>query len=230
MRRLFSAGIAVPLILAVAGGGLIVAGQLDLDPAAQASLPQIPDVTPTPSLTPTVTPTPSPGTTPPPTPSPTPIPDSWVAVQIQVASVGINLRVRHSTSAATDYFPTEDAAYILRKSPEPGRDGNVYMVAHAELHLFKPLWNVFLGDEVKILMSDGQVLRYVVTEIHPNQSCPDTRAPGDPSPPPALRYAAPGCPAVYWSRATDHERLTLQTSQGFNRNYGELVVVADPLF
>jgi hypothetical protein len=230
MRRLFTAGIAVPLILALVGGGLIVASQLDLDPTALASLPQIPDVTPSPNETPTVTPSPSPGVTPMPTPSPTPIPDTWVAVQIQIASVGINVRVRKSTSAATDYFPTEDAAYILRKSLEPGRGGNVYMIAHAELHLFKPLWNVLLGDEVKILMSDGQVLRYVVTEIHPNQSCPDTRAPADPSPPPALRDAAPGCPATYWSKPTDHERLSLQTSQGFNRNYGELVVVADPLF
>jgi hypothetical protein len=228
MRHLFAAGIAIPLILAVAGGTLIVASQLDLDPAANASLPAIPDATPTPLAV--VTPTPSPGLTPVPTASPTPIPDSWVAVQIQIASVGINVRVRKSTSASTDYFPTEDAAYILRRSSEPGRGTNTYVVAHAELHLFKPLWNVRLGDEVKILMSDGRVLRYVVTEIHPNQSCPDTRAPLDPSPPPALRYAEPGCPAAYWTRATDHERLTLQTSQGFNRNYGELVVIAEPLF
>jgi hypothetical protein len=27
---------------------------------------------------------------------------------------------------------------------------------------------------------------------------------------------------------TPSERLTLQTSQGFNRNYGELVIVAEP--
>jgi len=227
MRHLFAAGMVIPLILAVAGGTLIVASQLDLDPSANASLPAIPDATPTPVAV--ATPTPSPGLTPVPTASPTPIPASWVAVQIQIASVGINVRVRKSTSASTDYFPTEDAAYILRRSSEPGRGMNSYMVAHAELHLFKPLWNVLLGDEVKILMSDGKVLRYVVTEIHPNQSCPDTRAPLDPNPPPALRDAEPGCPAAVWTQATDHERLTLQTSQGFNRNYGELVVIAEPV-
>jgi hypothetical protein len=228
MRHLFTAGMVVPLILAVAGSALIVTSQLDLDPEARASLPPIPDATPTPVAV--ETPSPSPGVTPVPTASPTPIPDSWVAVQIQIASVGINVRVRKSTSASTDYFPTEDAAYILRRSSQPGRGTNSYMVAHAELHLFKPLWNVLLGDEVKILMSDGKVLRYVVTEIHPNQSCPDTLAPRDPSPPPALVYAEPGCPASQWTSATDHERLTLQTSQGFNRNYGELVVIAEPLF
>ena len=31
-----------------------------------------------------------------------------------------------------------------------------------------------------------------------------------------------------WLAPADHERLTLQTSQGFNRNWGELVVVAEP--
>ena len=230
MRRLFTAGIAVPLVLALVGGGLMVASQLQLDPTALASLPGIPNATATPSGTPVVTPSPSPGETPAPTPVPTPIPDSWVAVQIQVESVGINLPVRKSTSGSTDYFPTEDAAYILHNSSQPGRGTNSYIVAHAELHLFKPLWNVLLGDEIKILMSDGQVLGYVVSEIHPNQSCPDSGHAPDPSPPPALELAPPGCPAGYWTHATDHERLTLQTSQGFNRNYGELVVVADPLF
>jgi hypothetical protein len=34
---------------------------------------------------------------------------------------------------------------------------------------------------------------------------------------------------VAWTQPTDHERLTLQTSQGYNRNWGELIVVAEPL-
>ena len=33
-----------------------------------------------------------------------------------------------------------------------------------------------------------------------------------------------------WSAPTDHERLTLQTSQGYNRNWGEFIVVAEPRF
>ena len=83
---------------------------------------------------------------------------------------------------------------------------------------------------IKVLMSDGVVLHYVVTEIHPNVSCPDERADPMPNPPLALQYAEPGCPGAEWSRATDHERLTLQTSQGFNRNWGELIIVAQPRF
>jgi hypothetical protein len=74
------------------------------------------------------------------------------------------------------------------------------------------------------------VLHYVVTEIHPNESCPDERAAPMPNPPLALQYPPPGtCPGARWALPTDYERLTLQTSQGFNRNWGELVVVAEPI-
>ena len=44
-----------------------------------------------------------------------------------------------------------------------------------------------------------------------------------------LRYAPDDCAyGASWSQPTDHERLTLQTSQGYNRNWGELVVIAEP--
>jgi hypothetical protein len=70
----------------------------------------------------------------------------------------------------------------------------------------------------------------MVTEIHPNQSCPDGRALPMPNPPLALQYAPPGCPGARWAKKTGYELLTLQTSQGFNRNWGELIIVAEPLF
>jgi len=233
MRRLSAPGIVVPLVLALVGSFLILVGQLRLDTEAVA-LPSIPDATSAPpspspsgttlpsgSLTPTVPPTP--------TVAPTPVPANWVAVQIAIPSVGLNTRVKQATTKAQNDFPPHDAAYILRGGSEPGRGTNSYIFGHAELYLFKRLWNVQLGAEVKILMSDGKVLRYRVTEIHPNTSCPDSRAAPDPSPPLALRLAPAGCPGQYWTRSTDHERLTLQTSQGYNRNYGELIVVALPI-
>ena len=86
-------------------------------------------------------------------------------------------------------------------------------------------------------MSDGAVLRYVVTEVHPNVACPDEQ-PAEPgaqprSPGVTCRWrcsiAGDCSEGVAWTQPTDHERLTLQTSQGYNRNWGELVVVADPL-
>jgi hypothetical protein len=226
MKAFSAPGIVLPLLLAVIGVSLLLAGQLPVDKPG-ASLPGIPEG----SEVGVATPTPGPsGFTPVPTPSGTPIPADWVAVQLEVPSVELNVAVRHGVTGADCAFPPDDAAYVLCESSEPGRGTNSYIVAHALQHLFKRLWNVELGAEVKVLMSDGVVLRYVVTEIHPNVSCPDDRVELMPNPPLALQYAEPGCPGAEWASPTDHERLTLQTSQGFNRNWGELVIVARPLF
>lgn len=221
-------GIVLPLLLAVVGVGLILAGQLDVDPTPTGSLPGIPDPSSVAVASATPTTEPSAGVSVAPTPSATPIPADWTAVQIEIASVELNVKVKQAT-AEQSAFPPDDAAYILFESSEPGRGTNSYMIGHAIQHLFKRLWNVQLGAEVKVLMSDGVVLSYVVTEIHPNVSCPDTRVGPMPNPPLALQYAPAGCPGAAWVDPTDHERLTLQTSQGFNRNWGELVVVAEPV-
>ena len=242
MRRSLSS-MLLPLVLAVAGAALIIVGQLDLDSPSVSSLPPIPDPTATPIAL--ATPTPSsdptgsggPTATEQPTPEPTPIPKDWVAVQLQIESVGINVPVEQSQSLATDSFPPDHAAFILRRGSQPGRGTNSYMFGHALLDLFKPLWNVQLGARVKILMSDGAVLRYVVTEVHPNVPCPDDNPPNPELNPEALGVEMPlalqqadDCAAgVAWTLPTDHERLTLQTSQGYNRNWGELVVVAEPV-
>ena len=229
MKRLSAPGLVLPLLLAVVGVSLIVVGQLQLDGSPSGSLPGIPEPTSPaavasrgPSVEPSV------GVSLAPTASPTSIPDSWVAVQIEIASVNLNVAVKHATAAQSG-FPPEDGAYVLYESSEPGRGTNSYIIGHAQQLLFKRLWNVQLGAEVKVLMSDSAVLRYVVTEIRPNISCPDSRAPKPPHPPLALIHAPPGCVGAVWTQPTDHERLTLQTSQGYNRNWGELIVVAKPV-
>ncbi|HEY8772131.1 MAG TPA: sortase [Candidatus Limnocylindria bacterium] len=226
MKGSTAPGIVLPLVLAVAGASLMLAGQLPVDKPG-ASLPGIPDA----SEVAVATPSPSPessGFTPVPTPTGTPIPDDWVAVQLEVSSVDLNVAVKEALPGQCG-FPPDDGAYVCHGS-QPGRGANAYIIGHALQHLFKRLWNVMLGAEVRVLMSDGVVLRYVVTEIHPNQACPDSRANPMPNPPLALRYAKPGCPGARWANPTDHERLTLQTSQGYNRNWGELIVIAEPLF
>jgi hypothetical protein len=225
MKGSAAPGIVLPLVVAVVGVSLMLAGQAPVDRPG-ASLPGIPDQSEV--AVGTATPGPSEFSAAP-TPTATPIPDSWVAVQIEVSSVALNVAVKRATVGQGD-FPPDDAAYILYQSAEPGRGQNTYIIGHALQHLFKRLWNVVLGAEVRILMSDGTVLHYVVTEIHPNVSCPDKRADPMPNPPLALQYATPGCPGAVWAKPTDHERLTLQTSQGFNRNWGELIVIAQPLF
>lgn len=151
-----------------------------------------------------------------------------VAVQLEVPSVGINVAVRQSTSADTDGFPPSDAAYILRSSSQPGRGTSTYVFAHALNTLFKPLWNVQLGADVLVRLSDDSVLSYTVTEVRPNVPCPDPNADPMPDPPLALRVHDDCTEGRRWLERTEHERLTLQTSQGFNRNWGELVVIAEP--
>ena len=166
MRRGGSAGVLLPLALAVAGGTLILLGQVSLGPAPGPSLAPIPD-SGTPVAAPSVTPGPATSTTPLPTPAP---PVDWVARQLQVESVGVNVRVEAGTDVPGGGDVDVCCAFILSGSSQPGRGTNSYIVAHAQPWLFKPLWNVVIGAEVKILMSDNQVLSYRVTEIHPNRS------------------------------------------------------------
>jgi hypothetical protein len=226
---------ALPLLLAVAGVALIIVGSLDLEADPSPTLPPIATPTPVAQASPSTTPSSSaglPSTSPTATPSPTPLPADVVAVQLEVPSVGINVLVRQSQDAATDSFPPDDAAYILRAGSQPGRGTNSYVFAHALNTLFKPLWNVQVGAEVLVRMTDDSILRYVVSEVRPNVPCPDPDADpalNPPDPPLALQIHDTCDEGVFWTQPTDHERLTLQTSQGYNRNWGELVIVADPV-
>ena len=242
MKRLSSW--ALPIILGLAGAALIIVGTVGIGEEPSASLPPIarpsatvvPTSTAIPEASASATDVPSPSTEPTetPLPTPTPLPESVTAVQMEIRSVGINIVVRHSQSAETDSFPPVDAAYILRNSSQPGRNTNSYVFAHALNTLFKPLWNVQVGAEVLVRMSDDSVMRYVVTEVRPNVPCPDpdatTNNPEDfgIEPPLALQIRDDCGEGQFWVQSTDHERLTLQTSQGYNRNWGELVVVAEP--
>jgi hypothetical protein len=235
---------ALPIVLGVAGVVLIMLG-LDgggTDGSGE-SLPPIgrPTATasrstpsqPGESLRPSASATPSDLPSPSAAPTATPLPSNVVATQLEVPSVGVNVIVRQSTSEATDNFPPSDAAYILRSGNQPGRNENAYVFAHAVNTLFKPLWNVQLGAEVLVRMSDGTVLRYLVTEIRPNVACPDPNADpalDPPDPPLALQIHDDCSQGARWTAQTGYERLTLQTSQGYNRNWGELVVIAEPAF
>ena len=239
MRRLFSSGWLLPIVLATVGVALIVVGQLDLGGGGpQQSLVPIPEPSSTPVAVASGTPTAgssasaSPSVAPTPTPFPT-LAAGVAATQLTIPRVGINVVVHESTSDENDAFPDECCAFVLQGSSQPGHGTNSYIFAHAQNTLFKPLWNVQLGDRVLVKMSDGHVIQYRITEVHPNVACPDPDADpalNPPDPPLALRYAPDDCSQGHvWIAPTTVERLTLQTSQGFNRNWGELVVVAEPI-
>jgi sortase (surface protein transpeptidase) len=230
---------ALPIILGVAGVTLIIVGTVALGDDPAASLPPIaqptataqPTPTPQPSASETDLPSPSADPTDIASPTPSPLPDDVTAVQMEIPSVGINVAVRQSRSQETDSFPPVDAAYILRSSHQPGRNANSYIFAHALNTLFKPLWNVQVGAELLIRMSDESVRRYTITEVRPNVACPDPDADpalNPPDPPLALQIHDDCGQGALWTQSTEYERLTLQTSQGYNRNWGELVVIAEP--
>jgi len=232
VRRILNAGTLMPLLLAAAGVLIIIVGRLIEDSGPTGpSLPPI--VTPSgPVVQETPTPRSSPASTEPaPTasPSPTPVPDDWVAVQLEIEAIGINVSVSQATTASECNFPPLTGAYVLCDGEQPGRDTNSFIFAHARVGLFLNLWNARIGDRVEVLMSDGVVLEYIVTEVHANVACPDPAAAPHPNPPPALRHGTDCSVARSWTFPTDHERLTLQTSQGLNRNWGEYIVVADPV-
>lgn len=232
MKRLSSW--ALPIILAVAGVVLIIVGSLDRDGGSTPSLAPILTPTPVAAGSPSATPSASVAASEAPTPTPTPLPDDVIAAQLEIPSVGINVVVTQSTSAETDSFPPDDGAFILSSGHQPGHNENSYIFAHALRNLFKPLWNVQVGAEVLIRMSDDSVLRYVITEVRPNVACPDpdatTNNPADfgIEPPMALQIHDDCSQGASWTYETGYERLTLQTSQGYNRNWGELVVIAQP--
>ena len=229
MKRLLTW--AVPAVLGVVGITLIILGTRGEDGDPTTSLPPI--VEPSTSAVAQVSPSEAPPSAVSATPLPTqtPLPAGISAVQLEVPSVGVNVIIQQSLDDATDNFPPRDAAYILQGSAQPGQNTNSYIFAHATEALFKPLWNVQIGAEVLIRMSDESVRRYIVTEVRPNVPCPDTNADpamNPPDPPLALQLHETCEEGVFWLQPTDHERITLQTSQGFNRNWGEFVVVADP--
>ena len=211
---------------------MIVLGTVLNDDAPRSTLPPIAQPTATMAPPPTDTPeaTASPdATAATATPAaPTPYPDDVVAEQLQIEAVGINVGVLQSQDAATDDFPPADSAFILSGGAQPGRNTNSFIFAHALEHLFKPLWNVRIGDEVLVQMSNGDVLTYRITEVRPTTPCPDPDAEAHPYPPLALQRAGEDCD-VSWLDDAPTEQLTLQTSQGFNRNWGELIVIAEPV-
>ena len=161
-------------------------------------------------------------------PTPRPADAGWVARHLSIPELGISVPVFAARTAGDEDFPAFDGAYLHGASSQPGHGSNAYIYAHAMPNLFKPLWNASVGQRVFIAMSDDQVLAYEITRVVPDVPCPDPAAPKPAGLPPVLANAT-SCDTS-WLEPTATERLTLQTSQGFNRNYGELVIIAEPLW
>ena len=98
----------------------------------------------------------------------------------------------------------EDVALLFPTTNVPGTGGNSYIYAHARNAMFLELWNVQLGDRVRISGPDGIHFDYVITRIAPRVDPADTT----------------------WLDPTGPERITLQTSTGPTSAYPRFIAVA----
>jgi len=103
------------------------------------------------------------------------------------------------------YRIADDAVNHYDGTAWPGQGSNTFLYAHAREGLFLGLWQVRRGDRVDVDMTDGSVVTYEVSEIHPV-------VPWD-----ALEYLAP----------TDSEVLTLQTCLTYDDTAPRFVVIAE---
>lgn len=127
--------------------------------------------------------------------------------RLRIPRLGIDLPLRLGDEARDvgAQATPNGAAFLLPSGAVPGATpGNAYIYAHARAGLFLRLWDAQLGDKVDVVGPSGDVLHYVVIEIHPRV------APSD------LRFVG----------RTADERLTLQTSTGPNASDPRFVVVA----
>jgi LPXTG-site transpeptidase (sortase) family protein len=99
----------------------------------------------------------------------------------------------------------EDVALLFPTTNVPGTGGNSYIYAHARNAMFLELWNVKLGDRVRISGADGLHFDYAVTRIVPRVDPADTS----------------------WLDPTGPERITLQTSTGPTSAYPRFIAVAE---
>jgi LPXTG-site transpeptidase (sortase) family protein len=99
----------------------------------------------------------------------------------------------------------EDVALLFPATNVPGTGGNSYIYAHARNAMFLQLWNVQVGDRVRISGPNGTHLDYAVTRIAPRVDPADTT----------------------WLDPTGPERLTLQTSTGPTSAYPRFIAVAE---
>lgn len=99
----------------------------------------------------------------------------------------------------------EDVALLFPTTNVPGTGGNSYIYAHARNAMFLQLWNVNMGDRVRISATDGTRFDYVITRIEPRVDPADTT----------------------WLDPAGPERLTLQTSTGPTSAYPRFIAVAE---
>ncbi len=99
----------------------------------------------------------------------------------------------------------ENVALLFPATNVPGVGGNSYIYAHARNSMFLKLWDVKVGDRVRITGPDGTRFDYAVTRVAARVDPADTT----------------------WLDPNGPERLTLQTSTGPTSAYPRFIAVAE---
>jgi LPXTG-site transpeptidase (sortase) family protein len=154
--------------------------------------------------TPIVTATPPPAT---PSAVPTRTPVPLAQLRITVPRLGIDLPMALGDVQRDVRLgeTPENVALLFPTTNLPGTSGNSYIYAHARNEMFLQLWNVKLGDRVRIAAADGTHFDYAVTRIVPRVDPEDTS----------------------WLDPAGPERVTLQTSTGPTSAYPRFIAVAE---
>jgi LPXTG-site transpeptidase (sortase) family protein len=157
------------------------------------------------AATPTATSAAVPAVSPSAVPSRSPIPLAQLRISVPRLGIDLPLALGDIQRDVQLGQTPENVALLFPTTNVPGSGGNSYIYAHARNEMFLQLWNVKLGDRVRVIAGDGTHFDYAVTQIIPRV---------DPS-------------DISWLDPTGPERITLQTSTGPNGSYPRFIAVAD---
>lgn len=208
----------LPALITALGVTLVAAGILYLGGAADAGAGA--SASPIPSVEPSISPGPSDSgsASPPPSGSavsPSPSGASGrVATRIVIPAMGIDLPVVKQPGGS-DAYPLCNVAMYIQELSQPGLPGATYIYAHARVGMFLPLLTAsqvndgasMIGMLVQVYTSDDQLFLYEVSQVR--------------------RHVPYNVDVI--SLTSGPELLWLQTSEGPNRYYPKLMVVAKPL-
>ncbi len=209
----------IPAILTALGVMLLAAGLVNLgqsvDAGAAATASPVPSAaggpTAPPSSGPSGVPTASPAS---PTPTATGVPTDRVATRVVMPGLGIDLPVV-KPPGGPDAYPLCNVAMYIQELSQPGLPGATYIYAHAREGMFLPLLEAskvndgaaMVGMLVEVYTNDDRLFLYEITEVR--------------------RHVPYDFDVL--SIPDDIEILWLQTSEGPNKYYPKLAVIAKPL-
>jgi len=212
----------LPPILTGTGVMLLAAGILTYaDPTTAGEPAETPVVVtappPTPTPSPPVDASPSPSTSasipPSPSASPSASPSPQLGVRVATRVVIPALRIDLPVIEGPGGYPPCDVAMYLKELGQPGEGRATYLYAHARRGMMLPLLEqsrvndgrAMLGMLVQVYTSDDQLYLYEISEVRRHQRTLDRPL------------------------AATSEELWLQTSEGPNKTYPKLQLVARPL-